>query len=136
MAKYPKIGSERAHRVIWELANGPIPDGHVVHHRNGDIMDNQIENLELMTRAEHNRHHHLGRSHSPETRAKMSASHSTPEAFAIKSRTHRGRKQSSQQVARRMESMAEFFASGGSLGKLTPEERSERSSRAAHARWG
>ena len=136
MPTYPVREGVREHRLVWEEANGPIPSGYLVHHRNEDRSDNRLENLQLMTRAEHNQHHHSGRHHSAETRAKMSASHSTPEARAIKSRTHKGRKQSSQQVARRNESMAKFYAAGGSLGKLTPRERSERASRAARARWG
>ena len=42
-----------AHRVIWEDAYGPIPDGYDVHHINGDGHDNRLENLVLLTRKEH-----------------------------------------------------------------------------------
>ena len=45
------------HRVVWEKAHGPIPPGMVVHHKNHDKRDNRLENLELMSRAEHARHH-------------------------------------------------------------------------------
>lgn len=35
------------HRLLWEKENGPIPDGHDVHHRNEMRMDNRVENIEL-----------------------------------------------------------------------------------------
>ena len=133
---YPKRNGIREHRFVWQEANGSILPGSVIHHRNGDITDNRLDNLELMTATEHQHHHHLGKKRSAATRAKMSESQSTPEARAIKSRTHKGRKQSTQQIARRQLAMAEFYAAGGSLGLLTAEERSEQSRRAAQARWG
>lgn len=40
------------HRIVWEEAHGPIPDGHVVVFRNGNRLDIRLENLELITRAE------------------------------------------------------------------------------------
>ena len=36
-------------RIIWELFNGPIPEGMVIDHLNGDPWDNRISNLECKT---------------------------------------------------------------------------------------
>jgi hypothetical protein len=36
------------HRLIWEIYRGPIPEGGIVHHKNGIPTDNRIENLELL----------------------------------------------------------------------------------------
>ena len=49
---------EREHRMVWMAAHGPIPDEYVIHHKNGNKLDNRLENLEMMTRGEHRRHHH------------------------------------------------------------------------------
>lgn len=35
------------HRAVWIDHHGPIPEGAVVHHKNGLKLDNRIENLEL-----------------------------------------------------------------------------------------
>lgn len=40
----------REHRAIWEKAHGKIPKGWVVHHLNGDMMDNSLENLAAVPR--------------------------------------------------------------------------------------
>jgi hypothetical protein len=40
------------HRVVWEIVNGPIPDGFTVDHINNDKQDNRIENLQLLSAKE------------------------------------------------------------------------------------
>ena len=45
------------HRGCWAAHNGTIPEGHVVHHINGDMLDNAIENLACMTPGEHSELH-------------------------------------------------------------------------------
>lgn len=39
-------------RIVWEAANGPVPEGHALAYRNRDRTDNRLENLELITRGE------------------------------------------------------------------------------------
>lgn len=51
------FNGQMVHRAIWESHNGEIPTGYLVHHKNGDGLDNQLENLEMMTLAEHCRLH-------------------------------------------------------------------------------
>ena len=60
------------HRYIYTKYNGLIPEGHIVHHKNGDKLDNVLENLIAMTKSEHNRLHHKGRICSKETKSKLS----------------------------------------------------------------
>ena len=45
------------HRVVWENSHGPIPNGYSVHHKNGNKLDNDLENLELVDPLTHKRLH-------------------------------------------------------------------------------
>lgn len=45
----------RAHEVIWELVYGPIPDGMVVDHKDGNGLNNNLDNLRLVSE-QHNSH--------------------------------------------------------------------------------
>lgn len=44
--------TQLVHRVIWEMHNGPIPDGMEIDHINHDRLDNRIENLRIVSRQE------------------------------------------------------------------------------------
>ena len=52
--------SMRLHREIWRFAFGCVPDGHDVHHKDGDKGNNSLDNLELLSRPDHMRHHRAG----------------------------------------------------------------------------
>ena len=43
----------RLHRYVWEMNNGNIPKGCHVHHKDQDKSNNDISNLELLTRKQH-----------------------------------------------------------------------------------
>lgn len=50
-------GHSYLHRDVWEAKNGPIPDGHHVHHVDGDTLHNALSNLECLPADEHRLEH-------------------------------------------------------------------------------
>ena len=58
----------RLHRYIYEKYNGPIPKGHDIHHIDHNKDNNEIENLQLLTRYNHKGLH--GKEVSEEKRQK------------------------------------------------------------------
>jgi predicted heme/steroid binding protein len=63
---------KKLHRLIWEQANGPIPNGMVIHHIDGNMFNNDLSNLQMMTNREHNKLHQTGKKLSQETKEKIS----------------------------------------------------------------
>lgn len=67
---YPKIkigithpladpnGYAYEHILVWISAGNSLEKGEILHHINGDRLDNRLQNLEKMTRAQHNVVHH------------------------------------------------------------------------------
>ena len=54
LATYGRNGKQvLVHRGCWEAHHGPIPKGTAIHHMNGDVLDNRVENLRAMPRSEH-----------------------------------------------------------------------------------
>lgn len=53
---------DRLHRAIWKAHNGPIPAGFDVHHIDDDRTNNALENMALLSRSDHMRHHVAGRT--------------------------------------------------------------------------
>jgi len=56
---FKKDGYICEHRLIWEKANGSIPEGWHVHHINGVKTDNRLRNLIALPNGEHIRKHGL-----------------------------------------------------------------------------
>lgn len=54
-----------AHRIVWKLAYGSIPNDKQIDHINGDGLDNRLENLRLVTNRENqlNRRADKGRAY-------------------------------------------------------------------------
>lgn len=87
---YWRINSEKEgnlgkllHRLIYEKYYGKIPKGYVIHHKDGNKVNNDISNLEMIEASKHNKFHMLGKKNPfygkklpKKTRIKMSKSHS------------------------------------------------------------
>jgi len=62
------------HRLVYEKASGrKLLPTEIIHHLNGDITDNRIENLAVMLAGAHTQHHKRGTILKAETKAKLSA---------------------------------------------------------------
>jgi hypothetical protein len=46
-------GIGHLHREVWKATHGEIPDGYEIHHVDGNTLNNSIDNLECLTKAEH-----------------------------------------------------------------------------------
>src|SRR3954469_7313800 len=51
--RYFSKGGSRLHRDVWALAFGPVPKDCHVHHRDGDLRNNRIDNLECQPSSDH-----------------------------------------------------------------------------------
>lgn len=46
------------HHLVWEQEYGiPVPDGYIIHHRDGNKRNNRIDNLELIKKEVHSKMH-------------------------------------------------------------------------------
>jgi hypothetical protein len=71
-----KLYQRDLHRHLMEQHLGrKLGSDEVVHHINGDILDNRVENLQLMTRSQHSRLHGRGRPLNEKARAKTIERH-------------------------------------------------------------
>lgn len=57
--KHRRVGGRLVdvHVYIWTSEHGAIPHGYVVHHKDGDNWNNDIENLECIPLSVHSRIH-------------------------------------------------------------------------------
>jgi hypothetical protein len=52
-----KQGIKRLHQEIWQDHHGPIPEGHHIHHMDGDPLNNRPDNLECVPQSVHQSNH-------------------------------------------------------------------------------
>lgn len=49
---HPNVWRRRSH-VVWEQYHGPVPYGMLIHHVDHNVLNDDISNLEMLSRAEH-----------------------------------------------------------------------------------
>ena len=70
--------NKRLHRLIWEAYNGELPEDMVIHHIDGNKTNNDINNLEVLSKSDHSVLHNKdnngrkGKPLSEETKKKLS----------------------------------------------------------------
>lgn len=86
--KLPDGTTRDQHRLIMEQTIGrKLSRYEVVHHKNGDRKDNRIENLEVMSLAEHGRMHRkgqIGRPMTEQEKAHLSTFHRGERNYSAK----------------------------------------------------
>lgn len=55
----------QAHRIVYAKFIGELHHGMVINHKDGDGLNNSVENLELITQSENNTHKYRVLGHSP-----------------------------------------------------------------------
>lgn len=63
-----------ARHLMEQKLGRPLEKFEYVHHINGNMLDDRLENLEILTPKEHDNLHNRGRKHSAETCQKVSQS--------------------------------------------------------------
>ena len=57
----PLSGWNKEHIYLWEKENGKLPKGYEIHHINHNKLDNDLNNLKLLTKSEHTKEHYKTR---------------------------------------------------------------------------
>lgn len=72
------------HRLIYETFYGKIPEGCVIHHKDGNKLNNCVNNLQLLAESEHNKLHHINQNISEEHKINLSKSLTITGIYRVK----------------------------------------------------
>lgn len=130
------------HRLIWEDFYGEIPEGYVIHHKNGNKQDNCILNLQLMDEKEHLSLHNKGENHpmygktiSEEHKKKLSKAHAGKTlSESHKKKISESQKGKSHTLETRMK--LSNIRAGKKLSEETKNKIGEAQKGEKHYRWG
>ena len=61
LIRVPGRGEMKYHRYLWEKEHGTIPKEYVIHHVNGDKLDNRMDNLIMLSERDHLKMHYKER---------------------------------------------------------------------------
>lgn len=75
LSKDNKVKAHLAHRLIWTVLKGPIPEGREINHINGVRDDNRLENLEVCTRSANMLHKFRALGYKSNTKPKYAEDH-------------------------------------------------------------
>lgn len=102
-----KKGISYLHHEVWKYYHGEIPKGYHIHHKDGDTLNNSIDNLEALPGREHLSEHNKERGpseyfriHFQEMQEKAKAWHKSAEGIAWHS--EHGKKIAAQQKERKI----------------------------------
>lgn len=70
-ADLKKSWEDSLHRAVWRHHNGPIPKGLDVHHKDNDPDNNDISNLQLISKSDHAKLHDAFREWNATAEAKV-----------------------------------------------------------------
>lgn len=80
------LGSKRIYHLVWELFNGKKPKGYDIHHKDFNKMNDCIDNLECLSKSEHQKIHRqffepaLGHTYKPTEEVKLKISEAVKSA--------------------------------------------------------
>lgn len=87
-----KHGYELEHRLIMENHLGrKLQKKEVVHHKDGNVLNNNIDNLELMSKVEHDRYHTILRHKKEECFGKQQSTGGSKNSRTMRDLSTRGR---------------------------------------------
>lgn len=117
--------SKLLHRLIYEDFYGEIPKGMHIHHKDGNRLNNDISNLELISPSNHHIFHNKNRVFEDKSKIKISKSRNTSGYFRVKKEKNNRLKQGFRWVYKYYENGVQKALTSVDLQKLEEKVKSK-----------